>query len=118
MLKKTGILLCLLTVVFFSAGCQLTSVKENETMIEAQIIEIDFTQQQLLITGKDKSSLSLIGDRCIVPLKGTKIFDATQKRIQPKELKEDQIIEILYEGAIQESYPTVISQPKQIRLKE
>lgn len=92
-------------IIILLVGC---SSKNNveEVIIEAEIIEIDSKNNTLMVSGINKSSLNQIGDKCIISCEGVEFFGEAGEDIDLHDFKVKDIVSIMSDGAVLESYPT------------
>lgn len=105
-------------ILFILNGCNISKSDSIEITIDAKVIENDLDNKLLLVSGIDSSSLSKIGDKCFISCKDIKTFDKSGKEIPQDNIRLDDIVTIIYNGNIQEVYPTIITNPKWIQVKE
>ena len=63
-------------------------------------------------------SISQIGDKSVVSCKDIKIFDKSGEEISQDKIKVDDIITIMYDGEIQETYTSKITNLKWVQIRE
>lgn len=81
---------------------------EEDTMeVEAQIISISQENNTIVIAGKEERDMKMIGDVCNLSFDSKTILmlDKDGKEIDVTQLKENDLIKVVIEGGIQESYP-------------
>ena len=116
--KIISMTLCISMILFLLNGCNLNKSYGAETTVDAKVIENDLYNKQLVVSGIDNSSISLIGDNCIISCKDIKIFNKSCEEISQDNIMADNIVTIMYDGYIQETYPTTITNSKWIQIRE
>ena len=110
--------LCIPMILFILSGCNLSKSDGIETTIDTKVIENDLDNKQLIVSGIDNSSISKIGDKCMSSCKDIKIFDKSGKEISQNNIRVDDAVTIMYDGYVQEMYPTTITNTKWIQITE
>lgn len=114
--RNSIVALCLSMFLFLLIGCDLNKSKEGETTVEAKVIENDLDNKRLVVGGIDNSSTSQIGDKCVIICKDIKIFDKSGEEITQDNIKLGDVVTIMYDGTIQETYPATITNPKWVQI--
>lgn len=115
--KIVNMILCIPTILFLLNGCNLNKSDGIETTVDAKVIENDLDNKRLLVSGIDNSSISQIGDKCFVSCNDIKIFDKSGEEISQDNISIDDVVTIMYDGNIQETYPGTITNPKWIQIR-
>lgn len=115
--KIVNMILCIPTILFLLNGCNLNKSDGIETAVDAKVIENDLDNKRLLVSGIDNSSISQIGDKCFVSCNDIKIFDKSGEEISQDNIRIDDVVTIMYDGNIQETYPGTITNPKWIQIR-
>ena len=110
--------LCIPMILLILSGCNLSKSDGIETTIDTKVIENDLDNKQLIVSGIDNSSISKIGDKCMISCKDIKIFDKSGKEISQNNIRVDDAVTIMYDGYVQEMYPTKITNAKWIQITE
>ena len=110
--------LCIPMILFILIGYNLSKSDGIETIIDTKVIENDLDNKQLIVSGIDNSSISKIGDKCIISYKDIKIFDKSGKELCQDNIRVDDAVTIMYDGYVQEMYPTKITNAKWIQITE
>lgn len=105
-------------ILFLLNGCNLNKSDGVETTVDVKIIENDLDNKRLLVSGIDNSSISQIGDKCFISCKDIKIFDKSGEEMSQDNIRLDDVVTIIYDGHIQETYPATITNPKWIQKRE
>ena len=116
--KIVSMTLCVPMILLFLNGCNLNKVDDVETTIDTKVIENDLYNKLLVVSGIDNSSISEIGGKCIISYKDIKIFNKSGEEISQDNIMVNDIVTIMYDGYIQETYPTKITNPKWIKIIE
>ena len=114
-LMKLYSVIFLLFIMFFLVSCN-SKKDEPAVIIEAKIIEIDAKSNALIVTGKNKSSINQIGDKCFISCKGVKLFGEAGEDIDLENFKVHDNVSIMSDGVVQESYPTKIANVEWVQL--
>lgn len=117
-LKIISMILCIPMILLLLTGCNSNKSDGVETTIDAKVIENDLDNKQLIVSGFDNSSISQIGDKCVISCKDIQIFDKSGEEISQDNISVDDIVTIMYDGYIQETYPTKIVNPKWVQIRE
>ena len=104
--KIVSMTLCVPMILFLLNGCNLNKSDGVETTVDAKV------------SGIDNSSISQIGDKCFVSCKDIKIFDKSGEEMSQDNIRLDDVVTIMYDGHTQETYPTTITNPKWIQIRE
>ena len=110
--------LCIPIILFLLNGCNLNKSDGVETTVDAKVIENNLYNKQLVVSGIDNSSISQIGDNCIISCKDIKIFNKSGEEISQDSIMADNIVTIMYDWHVQETYPTTITNSKWIQIRE
>jgi len=112
--------LCLLGVVIFLAACSQTQDNDQdvdlggEVTFEAQILEVHETY--LMVTPNEGETELRSADRITVSIEEAKILDKEGNEMDKSIFNEGMEVEIVYDGAIAESYPAQILNCYEIRM--
>ncbi|WP_326513941.1 hypothetical protein [Clostridium intestinale] len=110
--------LCIPIILFLLNGCNLNKSDGVETTVDAKVVENNLYNKQLVVSGIDNSSISQIGDNCIISCKDIKIFNKSGEEISQDSIMADNIVTIMYDWHVQETYPTTITNSKWIQIRE
>lgn len=116
--KNIVVTLCTLVSLFLLTGCSLNKSNGVEVTIDAKVIDNDLDNKQLVVGGIDNSSISKLGDKCILSCNGIKIFDRSGEETTQDNIKIDDIITIMYDGIVEEKYPTEITNAKWVQISK
>ncbi len=116
--KIISMALCIPMILLLLNGCNSNKSDGVETTIETKVIENDLYNKRLIVSGIDNSSISQIGDKCVLSCKDIKIFDKSGEEISQENIRVNDVVTIMYDGYTQETYPATITNPKWIQIRE
>lgn len=96
----------LLLIMGLVVSCSSKRDEGREVITEAKIVELDAKNNTLIVSGKNKSSLDQIGDRCVISCEGIKLFGEAGEDIDFHDFRIEDNVSIMSDGLVQESYPT------------
>lgn len=102
-MKKNVEILLLLIIVFSLVGC---GKKEEKIGIRGEITEVKIMEEEIInILVEGDIEEDIMYDKANVEVKNsTKIYKGEEK-VKAEDLKEGQIIEVIFDGAVVESQP-------------
>lgn len=116
--KIVSMTLCIPMILFLLNGCNLNKSDGVETTVDSKVIENDLYNKRLIVSGIDNSSISQIGDKCVISCEDIKIFDKSGEEISQDNIRVDDVVTIMYDGHTQETYPATIANPKWVQIRE
>lgn len=102
---KLSLIIGLVATILFLVGCA-SKDEGKEVITEAKVIEIDSKNNSIMVNGINTSSTNQIGDKCVISCEGIKLFGEAGEDIDLHDFKVGDVVSIMSDGLVQESYPT------------
>ena len=116
--KISYTIICIVLILLVFMGYNFNKSNNVEITVDAKVMENDLENKRIIVRGMDNSSILQVGDNCVVSCEEIKIFNKAGEEVTQEEIKAENIVTIMYDGTVLETYPARITSAQWIQIKE